>query len=395
MAITAIALTWPPSAVHGWGVFGTNLLREMLRRGAPKPICLFPIPEDLIDAADRSLFRPLVDEQREIDRQVGHRPGNVTLNGVHVLHSLGNDLAETEAAARFRGQPNVGFTFFENTNFPPDLVACSAHFDIVMAGSSWNAELLRDLGFPRVGCVFQGVDTEAFHPGPRGTRFGDRFVVFSGGKLELRKGQDLVIAAFKAFHARHPDALLVTVWLNPWPTIMADVAASPHVNGAPDAATPFPNCINDWVRAQGVPEGAHQDLSPVFNADMPVLLRDCDVALFANRSEGGTNLVAMEALASGLPCVLSANSGHLDLIGDPATAAHCYPLTRQTPTAFGPKGSDPWRESDVEEMVEALEAAYRDRDDARRRGQAAAEVMADWTWRKQIDRLLAALDGGV
>ncbi|MEP1028469.1 MAG: glycosyltransferase family 4 protein [Alphaproteobacteria bacterium] len=392
MAVNAIALTWPPSALHGWGEFGTNLLREVLRRGAPKPITLLAMHPEMIDAADRDLFQPLMVEQHQIEQQIRGAQGNVTLGGVHVLHSLGNNLEESAAAARFRGEPNVGFTFFENMVFGDNVVADNAHFQIMMAGSTWNADILRDLGFPRVGCVFQGIDPDAFAPGPRTGRFSDRFVVFSGGKLELRKGQDLVVAAFKRFQARHPDALLVTVWLNPWPEIMADMAASPHVSGPPATDQPFPICINDWVRAQGVPEGAHMDLSPTFNADMPALLRECDAAVFPNRCEGGTNLVAMEALAAGLPCVLSANSGHLDLIGPPGNDAHCYPLTRQTPVTFGPQGADHWRESDVAEIVESLEAIYQDRTEARRRGQAANAFMQDWSWRNQIGRLLTELD---
>ena len=47
---------------------------------------------------------------------------------------------------------------------------------------------------------------------------------------------------------------------------------------------------------------------------MPDVLRRADVALFPNRCEGGTNLVAMEAAAVGVPVVLSANTGHLDVI---------------------------------------------------------------------------------
>ena len=393
MAINAIALTWPPSAVHGWGVFGANLLRELLRRGAPKPITLFPMQPDLIDAADRTLFQPLMDEQRIIDQQISSQSkGQVTLGSVHVLHSLGNNLEEPPEAARFRGEPNVGFTFFENMVFADNAVARNDHFQIVMAGSTWNAEILRDMGFPRVGCVFQGVDWDKFAPGPSTGRFGDRFVVFSGGKLELRKGQDLVVAAFKRFQERHPDALLVTVWLNPWPAIMQDMAASPHVSGPPAVDQPFPNCINDWVHAQGGPEGAHMDLSPVFNADMPALLRECDIGLFPNRCEGGTNLVAMETLSAGVPCILSANSGHMDLIGAGDGSSHCYPLLHQSPVPFGPQGADHWRESDVDEIVEALEAAYQNRDDARRRGEAARRFMQDWSWRNQIDKLLAELD---
>lgn len=392
MAIKAVALTWPPSAIHGWGVFGANLLRELLRRGKPRPLCLAPIPESLVDAADLRLLRPLIDEQQKVEAQLSGSTGGITLNGVHVLHALGNHLAEPPNAMRFFGQPNVGFTFFETTDFPASIVADNARFDIVMAGSTWNAEVLRDLGFPRVGCVFQGVDTKAFSPGPGTGRFGDRFVIFSGGKLELRKGQDLVIAAFKRFHARHPDALLVTVWINPWPEIMRDMAASPHVTGHPVVDAPFPNCINDWVRAQGLPEGAHQDISPVFNADMPALFHECHAAVFVNRCEGGTNLVAMEALASGLPCVLSANNGHLDLIGGGAPDAHCYPVTRQTPTAIGPAGSGHWRDSDIDEIVERLEQIYQDRAEAARRSKAAAAFMQDWNWRNKVDQLLSAID---
>src|SRR5690606_17471184 len=144
----------------------------------------------------------------------------------------------------------------------------------------------------------------------------------------------------------------------------------------------------DWVRAQGLPESAHQDISPVFNADMPALFHECHAAVFVNRCEGGTNLVAMEALASGLPCVLSANNGHLDLIGGGAPDAHCYPVTRQTPTAIGPAGSGHWRDSDIDEIVERLEQIYQDRAEAARRGKTAAAFMQDWNWRNKVNQLL-------
>ena len=47
---------------------------------------------------------------------------------------------------------------------------------------------------------------------------------------------------------------------------------------------------------------------------MSSLLKQADLAVFPNRCEGGTNLVAMEAIACGIPTLLSANSGHLDLM---------------------------------------------------------------------------------
>lgn len=388
MAVDALAVTWAPSAVHGWGVFGANLLRDLLRRGAPKPILLAKPDPRYLDPPDRERLKGLIAEQAEIERQTAGIPGTVKLAGVHVIHSLGNGLEEPASARRFRGEPNVGFTFFETTDLPADIVERSSYLDIMMAGSSWNAEYLRDLGFPKVGCVFQGVDVDNFTPGPATGQFGDRFVIFSGGKLELRKGQDLVVAAFKRFHERHPDSLLVTVWLNPWPQVMADVAASPHTEGQPDPAVPFPDSINAWVRAQGVPEGAHRDLGLVPNGMMPKVLRECDAAVFANRCEGGTNLVAMETLATGVPSVLSANTGHLDLVADD----RCYPLRNQGAVPFAPPGGGMWRESEVDEIVEALEAIYTDRAEAARRARAARDFMQRWSWRHQIDRLLTTLD---
>ena len=59
----------------------------------------------------------------------------------------------------------------------------------------------------------QGVDL------PRGR--GERFIVYSGGKLEHRKGQDIVVAAFREFVKTHPDAVLATTWHNQWPMTMA------------------------------------------------------------------------------------------------------------------------------------------------------------------------------
>jgi glycosyltransferase involved in cell wall biosynthesis len=45
------------------------------------------------------------------------------------------------------------------------------------------------------------------------------------------------------------------------------------------------------------------------NVVMASVYRECDVALFLNRAEGGTNLVAMERLACGVTTILSDGRG--------------------------------------------------------------------------------------
>jgi glycosyltransferase involved in cell wall biosynthesis len=115
-------------------------------------------------------------------------------------------------------------------------------------------------------------------------------------------------------------------------------------------------------------------------------LREADAAIFPNRCEGGTNLVAMEAMACGVPTILSANTGHLDLIRDGAALA----LTDQRAIASAPG----WRESNIEEILAALEDLYTDRARAREIGAAGAKLLAGLTWAKtavEIKRIISKL----
>jgi glycosyltransferase involved in cell wall biosynthesis len=121
------------------------------------------------------------------------------------------------------------------------------------------------------------------------------------------------------------------------------------------------------------------------NAQMPRVLREMDVALFPNRAEGGTNLVAMECMACGIPTILSANTGHLDLIQD----GNCFPLVRQG--RVPDPGCQDWGESDIEEIVESLETVYRERPEAQARGRRGAEIMAELTWARQSDTFAALI----
>jgi hypothetical protein len=87
---------------------------------------------------------------------------------------------------------------------------------------------------------------------------------------------------------------------------------------------------------------------------------------------------------------LSANTGHLDLI----EGENCYPLTRQAALEGREAGVGDlagWGESDVDEIVAALEAAYADREDARRRGLRGAETLSRLTWAETARRLKAAI----
>jgi glycosyltransferase involved in cell wall biosynthesis len=91
----------------------------------------------------------------------------------------------------------------------------------------------------------------------------------------------------------------------------------------------------------------------------------------------------MECMACGVPAIVADNTGQRDLV---ATGAP-FPLTRQQRIASDDAGTDGWGESDVDEIVAALEHAYDDHADTARHGAAGAQAMAAWSWRAQIVRL--------
>jgi len=148
--------------------------------------------------------------------------------------------------------------------------------------------------------------------------------------------------------------------------------------------------IDAWLHGLGLAPGSTRDLGFLPNAQMPRVFSEVDVAVFPNRCEGGTNLVAMEAMACGVPTILSANTGHRDLVA----VGGCMALADQgPPPAIAGIGTDGWGETPVEAVLEALESAYQDPAAARAGAAAGAEAMATWSWRNQIAGLRALLRG--
>ena len=106
----------------------------------------------------------------------------------------------------------MGVTFFECSRFSARDLEVLKNFDLVVSGSRWNQAILQQQGVRRSRLVHQGVDTTLFNSEPVPRLFKRSLVIFSGGKLESRKGQDIVIAAFRQLLRHYPDALLIAAW---------------------------------------------------------------------------------------------------------------------------------------------------------------------------------------
>ncbi|WP_448562211.1 tetratricopeptide repeat protein [Trichothermofontia sp.] len=390
-----LAIDWSMQLTSGWGVYGFNLALQLLRYKSCQPIALRPplvCLEDLNPLYQRLLL-PYFQSYQNIEQITSQHPGQTIGLGMPVLQALGNNFVGADRLQAFRGDRTIGVIFFENTHFTADALAIAQQYDWIIAGSHWNEAILRQHGLTRVSTVLQGIDPTYFHPAPRLHLFPDRFVIFSGGKLEYRKGQDIIVAAFKHFQQRHPDTLLITAWQTHWPQYMRGMEQTGNVIGLPEMGANRQLGIVPWLVRNGIPAEAVIDLGRVPNHQMPQILREADVAVFTNRAEGGTNLVAMECLATGLPTILSANTGHLDLIREDLQLDHCYVLRSQgpvRPNAHFP-AVDGWGESAVEEVIAHLEAVYQNRAVAKGKGERAVQFMHILTWETQVQGLLATL----
>ena len=385
-----VVVQWEMSNFFGWGIYATNIMLHLAHDPDLAPRLATPVAPGrlVIDGLRLHVLTPALEESRDLQETLAKCTLPEIRVNAPVLTALNDKLIGGNISITGvlpRGRPAIGLIFICDTEIDAAALERGRRHDIIVAGSNWNRDLLIAAGLERVEMVFQGVDTSVFHPAPRSGFYRNRFLIFSGGKLEYRKAQDLVMRAFGIFSKRHADAYLITAWHSPWPSLAKGVGFAAGCPEVPFGSAGLPD-IKAWAAAMGVEPGRVSDLGAIPNAQMAPILRDMDVALFPNRCEPGTNLVAMECMACAVPSILSRNTGHLDIIG----RDDCYVLDRQLPV--GPRrpltnGTEGWGECDVDEMVERLEEVYRGRDEAKRRAAVGAEKMARLSWRAQIGQL--------
>lgn len=382
------------ASISGYGIYGLQIVMEYLRRGGKQVILpsqpVLPRLDGLEGLSPLARYRlePYFELSRRLSAWRGQNPEAILGFRHPVLHGCSADFAGFPGQDKIWGEPNVACCAMEHVGCSEHGLKLSKNYDLFIAISRWNQQILQscELGGPTHLC-YQGIDPVLFAPGAKSGLFSDRFVVFSGGKFEFRKGQDIVITAFKRFREKHPDALLVACWQNLMGSHPLPFQLAGHCEDVPEMAQDFGLRISEWILKQGLPPDSFIDLSFTQNHMMPPVLRDCDVAIFPNRCEGGTNLVAMEAMACGIPTYVSYNTGQkdlVDLIGCPA-----FSHQKEVRSAPSVKTLQDWGETDVEEVVAAMESVYHRREDARRDAERlSVKLREQWAWGPLNSKLL-------
>jgi glycosyltransferase involved in cell wall biosynthesis len=288
-----------------------------------------------------------------------------------------------------RGRQNYGYTFFEN-ELTPRSRENAKRYNLVLGGSSWCRDRMLEHGITNCEVLIQGIDPLLFHPVDEAPD-GERFIIFSGGKFELRKGQDLVLRAFKALQDKYPDLWLVNCWYNLWPASTRLMVYSRHIRFEHHEGEPWQVTMARTYAQNGLDPARiiTHDLVP--QESQRAIYAQTDIGLFPNRCEGGTNLVLMEYMACAKPVIVSNTSGHRDIVNSENALLldqlSNYHVIDRDGTLIAR-----WQEPDLDEIIERLEYAYHHRDELRGYGDQAGRDLHRFTWQVSAAQLLRSID---
>jgi glycosyltransferase involved in cell wall biosynthesis len=386
-----LALTWALSTMSGYGIYGLQIALQFFRRGGEKFIPTHAPGPVALPALTTTRLNPVLDLARKISSLLHDKPEEQLTFDHPVLHAVGNECAGFPGQDRISGNINVGCAAIEHAHFGQHGQSYAKNYDMFIAISRWNEKFLKSLDQAPVHLCFQGIDTTLFMPGPKTGLWGDRFIIFSGGKFEFRKAQDIVVEAFRRFQARHPDALLITCWQTFLPSDPAPFILAGHCQTIPLIDENHGLQDTQWLLDQGLPQGSFMTLPYTPNMLMPPILRECDAAIFPNRCEGGTNLVAMEAMACGVPTIVANNTGQKDLVD--LLGARAFETQTPIKASPGMACTDDWMETDPDEIVEMLEDIYTNTSKARNDAAIMAKKIKEWDWGPLNEKLLTCVLG--
>lgn len=373
-----IYLFLPIESGTGWGTCGKYLSLEFSKIS---PVSIVTVSQmRLENIGDEIEWASLMKIPRHVvNMDAIDKTKNYYIEGVSI-RTL-NDFVLSPWLEHIRSEKIIGYTFYFGYPLSPQRRDSAAKLDLIVAGSSFCEKQLKRAGIDRTKTIIQGINPIIFNPSNSSKYLlKDRFVVFSGGKLEYRKGNDIVIRAFQIFSDKHPDALLINSWFNLFDFSLNTMAASGIIDFTFNDKNYMESMINLYkINGLNPAKVITLPMKPSFQ--MPYIYKNTDIGLFPNRCEGGTNLMLMEYMACGKPVIASAQTGHADIIRH----NNAFPIETYTDVKVkngNPAEYDGWVEPNIDEIVSLLEKAYDSKEECNQKGEAAGQFLATLTWEK-------------
>ena len=263
------------------------------------------------------------------------------------------------------------YSMYETTNTPKSWIKILNEAERVLVPSKWLVDNWKELGVTRPIDVYgHGVDMEVYYYMERPERPTYTFLHFC--QLSNRKGSELVAKAFVDEFKNNTDVRLIAKNTYPIFTFPGNLPNVTYISATYD---------RDQMREL------------MFNAD-------CFV--FPTRGEG-FGLPPLEAMATGLPSIVTGWSGTTDFIDKEDTLILDYKMTRATEfdylyRKFYDKGENAgyWAEPDYEQLRYYMRWCYENRIKAKEMGKKAAErIKREWRWSQKINDLIGIIDRNI
>lgn len=386
-----VLIAWPLTPFTGWGNYAIQITKKLIEKGSVNIYTAHAI--DTTNScnffwrvwADRIQKRSKNIIERMSIKQENER---LETNCDIVIEALGNFKAKQDVKGRFM----VGVIFFERSKIPDEYIELIKSYDLIITGSSWNLKVLKDAGVENTKLIYQGIDNGSFNHGKEPKLIKRTLVIYAGGKLEIRKGQDIVIEAFKKLIKDYPNVLLIACWANLGGIGDNTMVLSKYIDKNPKSGKS--EDIEKWIEECGIPKNNYIVPRVMANKDLVGLIKQSDSAVFMSRCEGGTNLMAMETLACGIPTVVSSNTGHNDLIR--SGVRHIVGLKGNKvenciSNIYGGDDEGVWSEVDPDELVKVWKDQIERKEYWQRVGREEAKALDTWSWERSTEEFMKAI----
>lgn len=286
-------------------------------------------------------------------------------------------LAPPSFAPVRRGSRSIFYTVWETSRIPARFIENLQRADEIWVPTDWGASVFSAAGITpeRVRVVPEGVNSLLFEPQtpPRENTIYQFLYV---GKWEERKGTADLIRAF-------------TLEFKPTePVILVMHFGHDAING---------RFVRDLLKEEldkcHVATARISISTRLPQADLIRLMQRSDAFVLPTRAEGW-GLPILEAMACGLPCIVTNYSGHLAY----SNASNSYlievekmcpvvdPHFFSTDTEWGH-----WAQPSVAHLRHLMRHVFENKEEARERGRAARTDALSWSWDRSADCAVSKL----
>ena len=340
-----------PLGPTGYGIFTRYLTVAMAKQNID--VAVFPIYGGNIAEPDVMQLVNKVNDPTRLNVEIGIKLA----------------IANPYDVLSFHAKKRIYYTMLEVDKIPEIWVKSLNTCDQVWTPSHWGKKVFEKSGVTKpVYVVPGGVDLNIFNPFrvpilPE----TDKFRFLAVGKWEIRKGYDILCKAFAEEFSKNEKVEL----------ILAAQSAKLFVRNF--------NIFEELFQLR-LPSNRSTfsviDFLPSYK-DMGRLYTSVDCFVLPTRGEGW-NLPLIEAMACGLPCIVTNWSGHTEYVNE----KNCILLNdfkiepakhpKQIYSQYLEQGK--WAEPSIKELRAKMRYAYDNQEEIKKIGKRAANDVKKWTW---------------